>query len=144
MTKKKSEESAPVKKLYLIRADDVDGFEPIPGDDSQIGCIHLKRGARVVQIDDNPEGRGILTSNIRRAVGEKATTRLISGAAKSAEKSIKSLRAEISSLKAEYAGLPQNGDKATHDRRVELQGRLKTLTDELKKIEAETPAAPVS
>lgn len=80
--KTKLNEPAPAKKLYLIRADDVDGFEPMPGDDTQIGCIHMKPGGRIVQIDDSPEGRGILTANIRRAVGEKATTRLISGGTK--------------------------------------------------------------
>lgn len=73
---------APVKKLYLIRGEDVDGFEPYADDDTQIASIHIKRGGRIVQIDDSPEGRGILSSQIRRAVGDKATTRLISGAVK--------------------------------------------------------------
>lgn len=76
------EKKEPVKKLFLIRGEDVEGFEPYPDDEEQIGCVHLKRGARVVQIDDNPEDRGVISSNIRRIVGKKATTRLIFGAGK--------------------------------------------------------------
>lgn len=82
MAKKKKKDKKPVKKLYLIRGEDVDGFEPHADDDTQIACVHIKRGGRIVLIDDTPEGRGALTSNIRRIVGDKATTRLISGAAK--------------------------------------------------------------
>lgn len=80
--KPKAEAPAPVKKLFLIRGEDVEGFEPFDDDENQIAKIHLKRGGRVVQIDDNPEGKGVLSSNIRRIVGKEATTRLISGAAK--------------------------------------------------------------
>ena len=73
---------APAKKLYLIRADDVEHFESFTDDETQIACVRIKRGGRIVQIDDNPEGRGLLSSNIRRIVGDKATTRLISGETK--------------------------------------------------------------
>lgn len=72
----------PVKKLYLLRADDVEYLEPSLEDETQIAYIHLKRGGRIVQIDDNADGRGVLTANIRRIVGDKATTRLLSGVGK--------------------------------------------------------------
>lgn len=97
--KTKLKEPAPAKKLYLIRADDVRHFEftfnGVPFEIERIDdldpedrkkvvitAIVMAEGGRIVQIDDNPEGRGILTANIRRAVGEKATTRLISGGTK--------------------------------------------------------------
>lgn len=78
----RSESPTPVKKIFLIRGEDVEDFESFEDDKNQIAKIRLKRGGRVVQIDDNPEGRGLLSSNIRRIVGQKATTRLISGATK--------------------------------------------------------------
>lgn len=79
MKNEKEKQEAPAKKLFLIRGEDVEKFEGSEGDEKQIAKIHLKHGGRVVQIDDNPAGRGVLSTNIRRVVGEKATSRLISG-----------------------------------------------------------------
>lgn len=74
----KEQKATQIKKLYLIKADDVEKLET--GDDAtHITNIRLKPGGRIVQIDDSPEGRGVLTSNIRRIVGNKASTRLITG-----------------------------------------------------------------
>lgn len=78
MKKKKNEQ--PVKKLYLIKGEDVDRFEPLENDDSQIGCIRIKHGGRIVQFDDNVEGRGKLASHVRRILGDKATARMMAAA----------------------------------------------------------------
>lgn len=85
-----------ITKLYLIRAEDVAGFtfsrdgEPVGAADVRrmsaeekkalsITSIELTGAARVLQIDDTPEGKKILTTNIRRIVGERVSQKLIKG-----------------------------------------------------------------
>jgi hypothetical protein len=73
------------KKLYLLKADDVYDLIMDPDNPDAIKMIVLKPGGRIVQIDDTVEGRGVLTSHIRRVVGAKASSRLISGEEKKAD-----------------------------------------------------------
>lgn len=86
----------PIKKgkLFLIREEDVEdfvfnigtagseaeiiGLDTVPEhrkQDARIVGIRLKEKANIVQIDDSSAGRNVLTSNIRRVVGEKVTQR---------------------------------------------------------------------
>jgi hypothetical protein len=75
-----SKATAPAtKKLYLIRAYDVEHLETWYDDDTQVQCVHIRRGGRIVQIDDNNEGRRVLADNVRRIIGDKAVARLLSG-----------------------------------------------------------------
>jgi hypothetical protein len=65
--------SEPLQNLYIIRANDVEGFDSFEDDEKQIACIRLKRSGRIIRIGSDKEGQKTLASTMRRTFNEKVT-----------------------------------------------------------------------